>query len=345
MSLDPSRFGTAKAIHRRTGRTFYLATRLLPERARRPTYALYAFFRIADEVVDDPDPPSVHAQRRELAAIRAAAVGEREPTDEVLEVFAQVREEYDLDAREIEIFLDCMAMDLEQDRYETVDELAEYLRGSSVAVAYLLLDVFATDLDPAARPHAAALAEAFQLTNFLRDVREDVTQYDRIYLPREVLDRHGVGFEDVESLRYCEGVAAAIRDELERTESLYRDGVAGIRYLPEDVQFGVLLAAVLYADHHRLIRRVGYDTLTNSPSLSMARRLALTARTWYHWRRSGNPDAVFETVSAVPAEPDSSPDGHPTGGETVTAASSVPTGRPARRIASRVRTYLGDGSK
>ncbi|MFB6352992.1 MAG: phytoene/squalene synthase family protein, partial [Halobacteriales archaeon] len=219
----------------------------------------------------------------------------------------------------------------------TAEELAGYLRGSSVAVAYLMLEVFGDDIDPAARPHAAALAEAFQLTNFLRDVREDVQQYDRVYLPREVLRRHGASVADVEALQPTDAVRAAIRDELEHTEALYREGVAGIRYLPEDVQFGVLLAAVLYAEHHRLIREQGCDTLSNRPELSTRRRLALAARTWYRWRRSGDPQAVFEAVSAVPA-----PD------EPAAESFRVPAARslaPARRAAGRVRAYLGVGSK
>jgi phytoene synthase len=348
MSAPPAQLAAAETIHRRTGRTFHLATRLLPERARDPTHVLYAFFRLADEVVDDRDPESTAAQRRDLAALRDAALGVREPTSPALRAFAAVRDEHDLDRREIGVFLDAMAMDLDRTRYETAEELDGYLRGSSVAVAYLLLDVFASELDPAARPHAAALAEAFQLTNFLRDVREDVRHYDRIYLPRETLNRHGATVEDVEALRFSDGVAAAIRDELERTETLYREGVAGIHYLPEDVQFGVLLAAVLYAEHHRLIRRRGYDTLTDRPSLSTARRLAVGARTWYHWRRSGDPQAVFEAVSAVPAadEPTSGTvhSGDSTGAPTFDPLARRPL-RSARRAAGRVRAYLCAGSK
>ena len=304
-----TQLAAAKAVQRRTGRTFHLATRLLPARARRPTYVLYAFFRIADEIVDDPNPESTASQRRDLAALRTVALGEQEPSDEVLGAFATLRETHELDVGEIEVFLDAMAMDLETTRYATTDELGTYLRGSSVAVAFLLLDAFATDVDDAARPHAAALAEAFQLTNFLRDVREDVRQYDRIYLPREALRRNGARVEDVEALSPTDGVVAAVRDELERTEERYREGVAGIHYLPEDVQFGVLLAAVLYAEHHRLIRRQGYDTLSSRPSLSTPRRLLVTARTWYRWQRCRDPAAVFEAVSAVPSGDESASPG------------------------------------
>ncbi|MFB6352991.1 MAG: squalene/phytoene synthase family protein, partial [Halobacteriales archaeon] len=92
MPTKPNQLAAAKAIQRRTGRTFHLATRLLPERARLPTYVLYAFFRVADEVVDDPDPVSTAAQRDALAAIRAEALGKREPTDVVMVGLAAIRE-------------------------------------------------------------------------------------------------------------------------------------------------------------------------------------------------------------------------------------------------------------
>lgn len=90
-----------------------------------------------------------------------------------------------------------------------------------------------------------------------------------------------------------------MRAELERTERLYRDGVNGIAFLPEECRFGVLLAAVLYADHHRLIREQGYDVLANRPSLSACRRIALFARTWWHWRRTGDPRATFDAVDVL----------------------------------------------
>ncbi|MFW5905581.1 MAG: phytoene/squalene synthase family protein, partial [archaeon] len=210
MSAPRSQLATAKAIQRRTGRTFNVATRLLPDRARAPAHVLYAFFRVADEIVDDPDPTSIADQKRDLETIRAQALDEREPTGDVMQAFADVRDEFDLDRNEIDVFLDAMAMDLEQKRYETSEDLSEYLRGSSVSVANLLLDVFATEVDPEARPHATALAEALQLTNFLRDVREDVRQYDRIYLPLEILRRHDVTVEEIESLSFSDTVALAI---------------------------------------------------------------------------------------------------------------------------------------
>jgi len=299
---------TSKQIHKQTGRTFYVATKLLPERVREATYVLYAFFRIADEVVDRTDGPGPQQQRRRLEAMRAAALGEdvdqtRLTDDEraVLDAFHSLAERKGIADDEVEVFVDAMLQDIETARYPEFEDLEAYMRGSSVAVANMMMAAMEMpDEDrERAQPHAAALAEAFQLTNFLRDVREDIHDYGRVYLPRETLDRYGVTESDLAEANVTDGFVAAMRTELQRTERLYREGVAGIRLLPEDCQFGVLLAAVFYAEHHRLIRARDYDVLTETPELGRLRRGYLLVRTWLHWRRHRDPEATFYAVSAI----------------------------------------------
>lgn len=300
--MDASAVAESRAIHRATGPTFFLATRFLPRRVRRATYVLYAFFRLADEVVDDPGPASIDERKRRLQAIRRAVLGDREPTHPVLAAFRDLRREAAIPRSEVEVFLDAMATDLERDRYETRADLEAYMRGSSTAVAFMLLAVMDPDEPGLARPHARALGEAFQLTNFLRDVREDVLDRDRIYLPATVLDAHGSSQDELARLEPTRGIQAAVADELRRTEELYRIGVAGIRYLPRECQFPVLLAAVLYADHHRLIREQGFDVVSNAPSLSTPRKLWLVLATAGRWAFDRDPVSVFFDVSTVPRD-------------------------------------------
>jgi phytoene synthase len=162
-------------------------------------------------------------------------------------------------------------------------------------------------------PHATALGEAFQLSNFLRDVREDIVERDRIYLPRETLDEYGVAEADLRNFEVTDEFRGAMERELRRTEALYREGVAGIESLPKDCQFAVLVSAVLYADHHRLIRERDYDVLSETPQLGTARKLALVARTRWHWMWNRDPETVFGRVSCVPETP-SDIDHHPNRG-------------------------------
>ena len=305
---ESDQIDTSKQIHKRTGRTFYVATKLLPERVRTATYVLYAFFRVADEVVDRTDDPNPEAQRRRLESMRAAALGESAETDDlpederaVLDAFRSLADEKGISDREVDVFVDAMIQDIETTRYEAFEDLAEYMRGSSVAVANMMMAAMEmSDADrEEAQSHAAALAEAFQLTNFLRDVREDIHDYGRVYIPRETLERYGVSETDLAEATVTDGFVSAMRHELQRTERLYREGVAGIRMLPEDCQFGVLLAAVFYAEHHRLIRTRDYDVLSETPELGRLRRGYLLVRTWIHWRRHRDPEATFYAVSAI----------------------------------------------
>jgi phytoene synthase len=311
--VDDTQLAESRSIHRQTGKTFYFATRLLPERVRHPTYVLYAFFRVADEVVDDPGGMSPDEQRERLLEIRDAALG-REPTDDpVLAAFSEVREEYGIPDEEVEVFIDAMLTDIETSRYETYEELEEYMRGSAAAVGVMMTTIMETDDLETALPHARKLGEAFQLTNFLRDVGEDIVDRDRIYLPQETLSAYGAEPEAIETRRFTEELGDAIEHELRRAESLYREGVAGIKYLPKDCQLPVLTAAVLYVDHHRLVRARDHDTVTATPSLGTLRKLALVARTRWHWLWSDDPEAVFEKVSGLSMTDDRSPAAGPGG--------------------------------
>jgi phytoene synthase len=309
--VNDSQRERGKEIHKETGKTFYYATRLLPERIREQTYVLYGFFRIADEVVDDATGRDPGSQRTELESIRSAALGQTDTDEPVIEAFAEVRNEAGIPDEEVDAFIDAMITDIDNDRYETYDDLRAYMRGSAAAVGNMMTAIMDLEHPERARDHAMALGEAFQLTNFIRDVREDIDELGRVYLPLETLDRTGVSVEQIRRHEVTSGFRRAIQSELARAEARYRHGVQGIEYLPKDCQFAVLLAAVLYAEHHRLIRHQEFDVLSKRPSLSRPRKLWLIARTWWNWRRFGDPQTVFRRVSAIPTEESPAEDSFP----------------------------------
>ncbi len=294
-----SQIARSKAIQQRTGRTFHLATRLLPARVRDGTYVLYGFFRIADDIVDTTEAVDPAAQQARLDSVREQALGTVPPADPVLAAFNELRAEYDIPDREVELFIDAMRSDIEHDPMAEYADLETYMRGSAVAVANMMLEIMEPEQPELARPHAAALAEAFQLTNFLRDVREDIRNYDRVYLPAETRERFGVTVDQLAAGDVDAAFEAAMKTELARTEALYHEGVDGIRYLPADCQFGVLLAAVLYAEYHRVIRRQNYDVLSARPSIPSWRKLYLLAKTRLYWHIERDPAVVFRRVSAI----------------------------------------------
>ncbi len=297
--VDDDQVAQSKAIQQQTGKTFHVATRLLPERVREATYVLYAFFRVADEVVDDAGDATPEQQREELLKLQAAALGKAETDDPILTAFSEMRERYDIADSDVETFIDAMLSDTTTSRYETYEELETYMDGSAAAVGRMMTAVMDPDDPDTALAHATALGEAFQLSNFLRDVREDIVDRDRIYLPQTTLEEHGVTEEQLLNFEMTPEFAAAMQAELRRAERLYEDGVAGIKYLPEDCQLAVLLAAVLYADHHRLIRELEYDVLSETPELSTTRKLYLLAKTRWRWTWNKDPEAVFREVSGI----------------------------------------------
>ena len=272
---------------------------MFPRRIRHATYVLYAFFRVADDVVDTTEPKPRSVQRARLEHIRDAVLGRAETDEPVLLATRDLLAQYDIADAEVERFIDAMGSDIDHEPYETRAELDSYMRGSAVAVAHMMLEVMEAPEPERAKPHAGALAEAFQLTNFLRDVREDIRDYGRVYLPGETREAFDVTLDQLEAGDADAGFRRAMQVELARTEERYRTGVAGIRHLPEDTQFAVLVSAVLYADYHRAIVAQDYDVLAERPSLSPWRKLSLLARTRFYWALSGDPVAVFDRVATI----------------------------------------------
>ena len=310
--MRKSQLERGKAIHKDTGGTFYYATRLLPARIRTPTYVLYGFFRVADEVVDGDHEMAPPQQRDRLNHIREAALGNAEAEEPVVDAFDEIRRGHGIADEEVHAFVDAMIADIDTDRYGTYEDLEGYMRGSAAAVGHMMMTLMAPEDPETARPHAGALGEAFQLTNFIRDVREDIRELDRVYLPLETLRAHDVTVDQLREGEVTPGFRRAVRTELLRAEELYRRGVAGIEHLPKDCQFPVLLASTLYAEHHRLIRNRDYDVLSARPSLSTSRKLWVVAKTYWNWRRFEDPVTVFRRVSPVPEDDAASvdADGH-----------------------------------
>ena len=169
-----------RQLHARHGRTYYLATLLLPGWKRRHVHALYGFVRYADELVDDLDstldPPARAAAlqawgRRFFAGLRGAPV-----SDPVLPAVLHTVRAFDLDVGDFERFLDSMAMDLTIDRYPTYGDLLGYMEGSAAVIGTMMAPILEASDPPAAREHARQLGLAFQLTNFIRDIAEDLAR-------------------------------------------------------------------------------------------------------------------------------------------------------------------------
>jgi 15-cis-phytoene synthase len=266
-------------LHRRHGRTYYLATRLLPAGKRPHVHALYGFARYADEIVDRTDdlPPAERARRlRDWSQRFLAGLAGEPVTDPVLPAVLHTIETFDLDRSDFSSFLRSMAMDLEVTEYPDYDALLAYMEGSAAVIGTMMLPLLEPVDAELAREPARQLGLAFQLTNFIRDVGEDLLR-GRIYLPRADLDRFGVTRA---SLRRCadRGVAdpavrELVRFEIDRARAHYAAAAPGVPLLAPASQACIRTAYHLYAGILAEVERADCDVLARRAVVPVWRRV------------------------------------------------------------------------
>lgn len=273
-------YATCRRLNARHGRTYFLATRLLPADRRPAVHALYGFARRADDIVDDPAGDTGPGEREKallafedrLAAGLAGATAE-EPVIRALVHTATV---YGIDHRHFTDFMASMRSDLTVTEYASWEKLAGYTHGSAAVIGLQMLPVLGTaGPREEAAPYAAALGVAFQLTNFLRDVGEDLDR-GRVYLPADLLAAHGVDRELLLHGRVTgtrdPRVTAALRAAAAHNREIYRQALPGIALLAPESRPCIRTAFVLYGGILDAIEADGYAVLHRRAVVSRARR-------------------------------------------------------------------------
>ncbi|MFI9385803.1 phytoene/squalene synthase family protein [Kutzneria sp. NPDC052558] len=245
-------------------KSYYLAALLLPP-ARRPfVHAIYGFARHADEMVDGGDTAGFEPWRdRILAELRAG-----DTDDEFGRALLHTVRTWDIPLRYIEDFLAAMTSDLTVTSYETYADLEVYMHGAAGTMALQLAPVLGARSEEAVEA-MRLMGIAFQLTNILRDVGDDL-QRGRVYLPGEDLRRFGVT-EIVAGQRFRE----LIKYEIARTRSLYRQARAGVPLLDPAGRSTALAGMRLYGGILDAIERSGYDVIAQRVSVGAGRQLAI----------------------------------------------------------------------
>ncbi|POX43294.1 phytoene synthase [Streptomyces sp. Ru73] len=270
-------------LNARHGRTYFLATRLLPPARRPAVHALYGFARWADDIVDRLDDGATPAERRDalLRLQRALETGLRQghSPEPVVHALADTAARYRIDHRHFTDFMASMHDDLVVTDYATYEELRGYMHGSAAVIGLQMLPVLGTVVPrDLAAPHAAALGIAFQLTNFLRDVGEDLDR-GRIYLPADLLGAHGV---DRQLLRWSRDtgrrdrrITAALRDAEHLTRGVYREAAPGLAMLDPVARPCIRTAFVLYGAILDTIAAEGHAVLHRRAVVPRRRRSAV----------------------------------------------------------------------
>jgi 15-cis-phytoene synthase len=279
-----------REINAHHGRTFFLATRLLAPAQRPAVHALYGFAREADDVVDELNPnldTTTRAKRLQSLSDRLFADGDHRD-DPVIAAVTHTARSYDIPSELFADFMKSMRMDLTVTDYPDRDALNHYMRGSAEVIGLQLLPVLGT-VGPAedAAPFAAALGKAFQLTNFLRDIDEDLMR-QRVYLPADELAAYGV---DRDVLMWCHvhrctdsRVRRALAAQHDITRGVYRFARAGVAMLAPRSRPCVATAFTLYSEILDRIEDSGFAVFRHRASVGPARRLQVAGagliRSW-----------------------------------------------------------------
>ncbi len=294
----------ARGLHAVHGRTYFLATLLLPAWKRPYVHALYGFARYADDIVDDLDSELSAAERAaalrgwgerfltalrdgvsadavdaELAAGSSSGAGWTRGASgppaavSVLPATVDTIRRFALDPEHFRAFLTSMTMDLTVTGYATWDDLLVYMHGSAAVIGLQMVPVL-EPVDGSALPYARDLGLAFQLANFIRDVGEDLRR-GRVYLPATSLDLFGVTREHLAAGVVDGSVRRLLAFEISRARELFRAAEPGIRLLHPTSRDCMRTALVLYRAILDEVERADYRVLERRVSVSTPRRLAV----------------------------------------------------------------------
>ena len=271
-------YDRCRQLHRQHGRTYYLATRLLPGWKRRHVHALYGFTRYADEIVDRA-PGDGRAARLADWSSRFLAGLDGEPVDDpLLPAVLHTIRVFDLDLVDFRKFLASMAMDLEVTSYPSYADLLGYMDGSAAVIGTMMLPILESADPAAAREPARQLGLAFQLTNFIRDVSEDL-DLGRVYLPAEDLARFGVTPADLKAAQAAGTAPEPVRElvafEVQRARRHYERAAPGVPMLAPASQACIRAAYRLYGGILDEVEKLDYDVFSRRARVPRRRRLAV----------------------------------------------------------------------
>ena len=272
ITLEES-YARCRELNRRHGTTYYASTFLLPALKRPHVHALYGFCRFADEIVDAMGDVGVDVREKALRDFGdrfLADLAAGRSDDPVLKAVVHTARAFDLPAEAFERFLRSMAMDLTVATYETFDDLLVYMDGSAAVIGELMLPILEPTSPDAYEP-ARALGIAFQLTNFIRDVDEDLDR-GRVYLPQEDLRRFGADpWRRVADDAWRE----LLRFEIARTRQWYAVAERGIELLPPRSARCIAAARDLYAGILDRVEAANHDVFTQRCRVPTWQKLAV----------------------------------------------------------------------
>lgn len=270
------------------GKTYYLATLLLPPAKRPYVHALYGFARYADEIVDDLGSTLTDEQKADWldgwGSRFLADLASGSSEDEVCMAVVHTASTWQIPAEHFTAFLHSMRMDLTVTEYPTFDDLHEYVFGSAAVIGLQMVPILEPTSDEAYQ-RAMDLGIAFQLANFIRDVGEDL-QRGRVYLPLDELGAFGVTRADLEQRIATPAIKDALRFQVQRVRDLEERSRDGIAMLHPSSRDCIDAARILYCGIVDEVVANDYDVFAKRARVPMARRLQVALPAWRRARRA-----------------------------------------------------------
>jgi phytoene synthase len=260
------------ALH---GKTYYLATLLLPKAKRPFVHALYGFARYADEIVDDLASELSIEQKAEVLSnwgnTVLADLKKGTSQDHVGRALIDTVKRFDIPHEHFEAFLHSMTMDLTVQEYESYEDLLEYVYGSAAVIGLEMVPILGP-LHSDALEAAKKLGIAFQLANFIRDVDEDLDR-GRVYLPLKELGQFGVTREMLEERVLTPEIVEALKFQIARVRQLQAEAAPGIAMLEASSRPCIQAASTLYCGIVDEVEKIGYDIFSHRAKTSTGRRI------------------------------------------------------------------------
>ncbi len=278
MSAGSSDLQACVAMMKGGSRTFFAASRLLPPRMRAAAIALYAFCRVADDLVDE----AAAGDTAPLALLtqRLDAIYQGTPQDHVEDhALALVVQQYGLPRHLLDALIEGFAWDAQGRHYDTLQEVQAYGARVAGSVGAMMCWIMGPR-DEATLARACELGVAMQLTNIARDVGTDAA-IGRLYLPRQWLREEGLDPEAwLAAPCFGPAIATSIERLLQEADRLYALGQTGIAALPPDCRAAILAASMIYAEIGLQLRREGHNSVARRTVVSTGRKLVLLAGAW-----------------------------------------------------------------
>jgi phytoene synthase len=276
-----------RELNKQHGKTYYLATLLLPPDKRPYVHALYGFARYADEIVDDL--ASTLTDDEKASALKTwgdeflKLFESGDTSDPVCIAVLDTVRRWNIPKAHFEAFLHSMTMDLSITEYQTYEDLYEYVYGSAAVIGLQMVPIL-EPTDDAAYTYATDLGVAFQLANFIRDVGEDLER-GRVYLPLQELAQFGVTREMLEKRTLTPQITEALQFQIARVRQLEEQSRAGISMLDKSAQPCIETARILYCGIVDAVENIDYDVFNRRATVSLYRRLAVAIPAWRKARK------------------------------------------------------------